>query len=189
MSSKLTFLIVHGAYGNPEGNWFVWLKAKLEKSGHIVFAPTFPTPEGQDFNNWLRVSKATLANHLPEKTVLIGHSTGSIFVLRLAEQTKQPYKAVFSVCPFAVDLGLPEFDPLNASFIYPAFNWEHVKAGARNIYCLAGDNDPYVPLSASQRVAEAIDSQLTIVPNGGHLNADTGYREFPLLLEKIQENL
>lgn len=37
-------IIIHGAYGNPEENWFPWLKKELEKLDCRVFVPKFPTP-------------------------------------------------------------------------------------------------------------------------------------------------
>lgn len=185
--SPVNYLIVHGSYGNPEGNWFPWLKQQLESAGGKVFAPRFPTPDGQSLTRWRKIAEAALAHCLPRNTVLIGHSTGAIFVLRLAETTPEPFRAVYAVCPFARDLGLPEFDPLNATFINPPFDWKRTSRGARKIVCFAGNNDPYVPLACSQDIADNLDTQLIVVKKGGHLNAESGYHQFPLLLENIRK--
>lgn len=40
-------LIVHGKENGPEGNWFPWLKTFMEKHGHNVKVPKFPTPKNQ----------------------------------------------------------------------------------------------------------------------------------------------
>jgi predicted alpha/beta hydrolase family esterase len=178
------YLIVHGAMGNPEGNWFPWLKSNL-KDGQ-VFVPKFPTPAGQNLEAWLAVAQSILKNCLPKDTILIGHSSGALLVLRMAERAHQPFKAIFSVCPFGRDLGLAEFDPLNASFIRPAFDWQAVSRGADKITCLAGGDDPYVPLAYSKEIADALSTELIVIPKGGHLNADAGITEFPILLGRIQ---
>ncbi len=178
-----TYLIAHGAFGSPDENWFPWLKSELKDA--CVFVPHFPTPDGQNLNAWLEIASSALKKSSPENTVLIGHSTGALLVLRMAEKTKVPYKAVIAVCPFARPLGLPEFDPLNDSFIKPAFDWKAVERGAKKIVCFAGDNDPYVPLGFSKEIASAVNAEFIVVPQGGHLNAKAGKIQFPELLNRI----
>ena len=41
-------LLLHGAYGNPDENWFPWVKGELESKGFLVQTPTFSTPENQN---------------------------------------------------------------------------------------------------------------------------------------------
>lgn len=125
MASRVNYLIAHGAYGYPEENWFPWLKNKLSKNAKVI-VPKFPTPEGQSLDAWLAIADQSLAGFTPENTLLIGHSAGAVLVLRMAEKTHKPFKAVFSVCPFARPLGLPQFDPLLATFVQPAFDWQAV---------------------------------------------------------------
>ena len=43
----MNVLILHGAYGAPDTNWFPWLSDHLMRSGHDVSVPKLPTPEGQ----------------------------------------------------------------------------------------------------------------------------------------------
>lgn len=186
MPPKLHFLIAHGTGGSPAGNWFPWLKKALEEEGHTVSAPPFPTPENQSLTNWIKVAKEALNGHEPSNIVLVGHSTGSILVLRLAELTDKPYRAIFSICPFAQDLGNADFDPLNSTFVQKPFDWGRVSQGAELITCFAGDNDPYVPLHMTQEVAAGAKAKLYVIPNGGHLNAETSYFEFPALLQEIR---
>ncbi|MDD3371035.1 MAG: alpha/beta fold hydrolase [Alphaproteobacteria bacterium] len=180
-----TCLIIHGAYGTPDENWFPWLRSKLAEK--TVFVPAFPTPDGQNLENWLKIALASLRDIPPEETVLIGHSIGAALALRMAEKTQKPFRAIFAVSPFARDLGLPDFDSLNASFIHPEFDWDAVARGAEHISCLAGDNDPYVPLALPEEIAAHVGAKLTVVPKGGHLNAAAGFTEFPLLLDQLKK--
>jgi len=187
MPSALNYLIVHGCYGYPTENWFSWLQQQLEDDGGKVKVPQFPTPESQSFASWSRIAKCALSGWNPAETILIGHSVGSVFVLRLAEQATEPYKAVFAACPFAKPLGIPEFDPILPTFLEPPFDWARVKKGTQKIACFAGDNDPYVPLPYAREVADAVGAPLTVVEKGGHLNAAAGYTSFPAMFDAIRK--
>ena len=58
------------------------------------------------------------------------------------------------------------------------------------IICFAGDNDPYLPQDVLQRFSTLCGAkEFIIIPNGGHLNAESGYTTFPLLLETIKKEL
>lgn len=181
----LNFLIVHGTCGHPEGNWFLWLKQELESQGHTVLIPRFPTPEGQTFSAWRTIALKAVEALDPEQTVLVGHSIGAAFVLRLAEEAAKPYRAVFAVCPFVRPLGLKDFDPFNETFVAHAFDWARIKNNAARIFCFAGTDDPYVPLSLAEEVSEKAGAVLERGGKGGHLNEESSYRAFPLLLDKI----
>lgn len=45
----------------------------------------------------------------------------------------------------------------------------------------------YVPMAAAQRLADGLQTEIKIIPNGGHLNAESGYTKFPELMELINE--
>ncbi len=185
MPKQTSVIVVHGTGGSSEGNWFPWIKRELTAVGCTILVPSFPTPEGQSFDAWHNVFDG-INTYQPQHTILIGHSIGASFVLRLAEETSVPYKALFAVCPFSKKLGIKEFDALNATFVDYPFNWSRIKMGAKHRLCFAGDNDPYVPLPYSAFIAEQIDAPLKVVQKGGHLNAESGHLSFPELLESVK---
>lgn len=41
----------------------------------------------------------------------------------------------------------------------------------------------------AEKFASLCSGKLEIIPNGGHLSEGSGYKEFPLLLEKIKKEL
>lgn len=178
-------LIIHGAFGSPQGNWFPWLKRELEKDGWKVKVPTFPTPEGQSLSAWQKIAESELVGVDAQNTVLVGHSIGAALALRLAEITKLPYKALFLVSPFLKKINLPDLDAINATFYEHQYDWAKIISNAGRIHSFAGDNDPYVPLGHSEEVALNAKSDLVVIKEGGHLNAEFGYDKFPLLLDAI----
>ena len=181
------FLIVHGTLGSPESNWYLWLKRELEAAGHTVLVPHFPTPEGQSFASWWGIAEEALKNFDPANTILIGHSMGAVFALSLAEKAKKAFRAIYIVSPFMRTLGIEPYDTLNATFIGKSFDWPKIIQNAGKVFCFAGKDDPYVLLAYAKEVADFAGATLTVVEKGGHLNAESGYREFPLLLDKIRQ--
>ncbi|HNY25339.1 MAG TPA: alpha/beta hydrolase [Alphaproteobacteria bacterium] len=179
MNKKI--IILHGTGGSPEGNWFPWLKEKLERHGNIVYVPKLPTPENQSLQNWL-VAFYNQVPSLDENTILIGHSCGAAFILNILEKLNKPVKESVFVSGFINKLGNKYFDDLNETFIENNFDWERIKSNAGKITILYGDNDPYIPLKAAQRLAEKLKQPITIIKNGGHLNAEFGFTKFDELL-------
>lgn len=180
----MKILILHGAHGAPETNWFPWLRDQLETSGQEVSTPRFPTPDGQSLETWLGVLNDA-NDQAPSDTVLVGHSLGVALALRLAERTDEPYAAAFLAAGFFGELGLPDYDPINASFFEGGIDWDRVRRGANRWHAYAGDDDPYVPVARSEEIAGHTGGSLTIIEGGGHLNQETGFVEFPRLLDDL----
>ncbi|HQH26166.1 MAG TPA: alpha/beta fold hydrolase [Oligoflexia bacterium] len=181
-------IVNHGTGGSPQSNWFPWLAAELGALGCRVVVPQYPTPEGQRLDNWLEVFERE-AGPCTSKTILVGHSAGAAFMLRVIERLAAPVKASFFTAGFARLLNNPEFDPLIESFVAEPFNWERIRQNAGQAVVYHGDNDPYVPLALGQEIAEELGAQFVMVPGGGHLNAAFGFTTFDLLLCSIKDTL
>ena len=52
--ARLRVVVLHGAHGGPDTNWFPWLHSALESQGLEVVRPRLPTPQGQSLAAWLR---------------------------------------------------------------------------------------------------------------------------------------
>ncbi|MDR0448962.1 MAG: alpha/beta hydrolase [Rickettsiales bacterium] len=178
---KRDIVILHGTCGSPDGNWFPWLAARAEADGHRVFIPKLPSPEGQSLENW----KKALPPIGPD-TILVGHSCGATFLLHILESLDAPAAGSILVSGFVDKLGNEFFDNLNETFTNHKFDWEKIRRNAGQVAIFHGDNDPYVPLAAAQKVADGLGAPLTIVPNGGHLNSESGYTQFTEILEAIK---
>ncbi len=118
--------------------------------------------------------------------MLVGHSLGAAFALRLVERAVEPVAGLLLAAGFIGALGLPDYDTINRSFFADPFNWAGIRERKGPVCrCWAGDDDPYVPLPRSQHVAEQLDVPLDVVPKGGHLNGETGFHAFPQLRDAI----
>ncbi|MFA5048093.1 MAG: alpha/beta hydrolase [Patescibacteria group bacterium] len=181
-------IIIHGTGSSPNGNWFPWLKIELEKLGHDVFVPWFPTPERQSLENWLKTFEE-YEQYLNEDSVVVGHSLGVAFLLNVLEKLESPIKAAFFVAGFIGPINNPEFDELNKTFADKQFDWMTIKNNCRKFVVINSDNDPYVSLDKGQELADKLGTGLIVLGGAGHINKEAGYMEFEFLLEKIKSEI
>ena len=172
----MNFFIFHGIYGNPEENWFPWLKNELEKKGFEVIVPKFPTPLNQTLESWMRVIQK-YENKINEDTVLIGHSLGAVFILNYLELANKKIKAAFLVAGYH-KLLTNEFYELNKTFVYKEFDFEKIRRNCKKFFVIASDNDQYIPLETNKELASLLSADFKVIHNGGHLNKQAGFIEF-----------
>ena len=179
-----TAFIIHGSFGNPNENWFPWLKVELEKIGYLVFVPEFPTPENQSLNSWRKVFDE-YKNIISDETIFIGHSLGPAFILDILENIDVEISACFFVAGFLGLLGNVEFDEINKTFTDRYFDWNKIKLHSKDFFTYHSDNDPYLPMNKAMELADKLDIKVTEIIGAGHFNADSGYIKFKQLLQNI----
>ena len=177
--------IIHGTEGYPEENWFPWLKKQIEKRDYKVFVPQFPSPPkvAAKIDEWIDVLK-NYEQYINEDTIIIGHSLGGIFTLRILERLKHRVNAA---CFVGTAIGIRpilNYDRDN-SFSGFSFDWKTTIKKARHFVVFQSDNDPYVSLGNGEELAKNLNVKLNFVPNAGHFNSKAGYDKFELLLEKL----
>lgn len=180
-------VIIHGTGGDPQGNWFPWLKTELEKSGHRVYVPRFPTPQKQTLETWLNVFGG-YEKYLDENAIIIGHSLGAAFLLSIIEKLDHPIKAAYLVSGFIGLINNLAFDELNRTFTVRDFNWTKIRHDCEEFYVISSDNDPFVPVQKGEELAKNLNVKMIILGGAGHINKDSGYVKFELLLNLILKN-
>ena len=185
---KPNFVIIHGVMASPKAHWFPWLKSQLLSHGLECDVPKMPTPENQKLDVWLKTLNDL--SIVRQNSILIGHSIGAAFILRFLQQSNLRGLQTILLAPFVDKINLEPYDILNASFIQSPddpFDWRKIQLAAHKILCIAGENDPYVPLSLSKFVANKLEVKLEVIQNGQHLNSDAGFIKFPRLLDLCLE--
>ena len=181
-----TVFIFHGTEGYPQENWFPWLKEKLEATGNYkVFVPQFPSPPvvPAKIAEWFEVLKA-YEKDINEDTIIIGHSLGGKFLLRVLEQRTKPIRAaVFVGTPIGIQPILN--NERDVAFTKSSFDWEKIKSSVRDFIVYQSDDDPYVGLENGEELAGNLGVELSFIPNAGHFNKSAGYTEFQDLLDNV----
>ena len=179
-----TVFIFHGTAGYPEENWFPWLKQKLESVNCEVIIPQFPTPENQSLENWFNIFNKYKKNFTSD-TILVGHSLGGAFLLRVLEKNNMKIKAAFLVSTPVGVLPIKNYET-DKPFIEHSFNWVKIKNNCEQFFVFHSDNDPYVCLENGKELSKQLRTELIFVSGCGHFNKVAGFDTFDLLLEKIK---
>lgn len=176
-------IIIHGTEGYPEENWFPWLKNELEKQGYKVSVPQFPSPPilPAKISEWFEVLKSYEMN---ADTLLIGHSLGGLFALRILEQLPHSINAACFVGT-PVGIGWIKNYERDSAFCGFDLDWKKIRGKAKRFVVFHSDNDPYVGLENGEKLAKELNAKLNFVPNAGHFNTKAGYTKFPELLSEI----
>ena len=176
------YLIMHGSFGSKDGNWFPWLKERLEKENKNVIVPQMPVGVGnQNFENWSEVLDQL---EIDNDTTIIAHSIAPIFICKYLITNKIKVKKLIFVCGFNNYLGIDsDFDVVNAPMFID--NFYDVKNYCEDIICFYSDNDPYVKYEVEKDFADKITTNQQIIKNGGHINSESGYTQFEEILKFI----
>lgn len=177
-----TVYILHGIGGSPDENWFPWLKRELETQGCTVIVPQFPHPHEPKLDEWLEHFSQF---KLTKDAILVGHSLGGIFALRILEKVKSPIRATFLVAPVTGPLDGKDYAPLMTTFTEAPLDHAAIKQQGGSIHLLHADNDPYISLEHAENLATKLGINVDLIPGGGHLGTLAGFAEFPKLRSGI----
>ncbi|WP_040975432.1 RBBP9/YdeN family alpha/beta hydrolase [Necropsobacter massiliensis] len=172
--------IVHGYLAAPEKHWFPWLGQQLSDIGiecHILAMPNAQTPNAQE---WLDYLKHHVV--IDEKTIIIGHSLGSIATLNLlAFEYARPLAAIFVSGFYQPVEGLEELMPFSNLYAIapPCMPFP--------CYVISALDDPIVPHRYSDELAKHLQAVYIRLPRGGHFLDREGCTEFPPVLKLIKE--
>jgi len=179
-NNKPRIVFIHG---NDTLHWsFAWpkiLKKELEKSGFPTFFETFPDSILARSKYWL----SYLSDYVKagEKDVIVGWSSGAVAALRYAESNKILGSVLVS-CNYT-DLG-DSMEKQSGYYATP-WNWEKIKSNQQKIALFYGDNDPFIPQSEFEFIANRISADTHIIPGGKHF---IEYEQFPELLDYIRKS-
>lgn len=181
---KDNYFLIHGSFSNPFSNWFPWLYEELSRRDAEVYVPDFPTGVGfQNYANWSKLLKVYFdAGLITENTIFFAHSIAPVFVCKFLIENKIRVKKLVFVCGFNNYLGVDkDYDSVNREMYLD--NPAEVKKYCDEIIAFYSDNDPYVKYKYEKDFADTVATKQVVIKGGGHLNSESGYKEFPELLE------
>lgn len=184
-----TAIILHGTQSSSSGGWLQWLKAQLEQREFVVWVPDLPNADYPSLVEWTDYILDNCPFEINQNTTLIGHSSGAVAVLVLAQDFTHKINQIISVGVYK-DLeylhDVVNFHANDRIFDIP-FNFDKIKQNCNNIVFIHSDDDPYCPLSHAEFLSKKTLGKLVVMPGQGHFNLDKSpeYNKFPALLDQL----
>lgn len=186
-------IITHGWEGRPERAWYQWLGNELKEKGFEIEVPFIPCSDNPTIEEWTGFLEDLIRVPDPD-TYLIFHSLGCQGGMRYLTLPYIPENAhanrTILVAPFFELLPNrtedPKYGPIIKPWLETPIDYDKVKKHAGDITAIFSDTDPIVPTSNIGLIRERLDPKEIILLNkAGHMGESAGYKEFPLLLEKV----
>lgn len=181
-----TVAILHGIGGHAGIHWQGWLSEQLTEAGFTVLMPNLSNPSQPDRTIWLKELVGLLSSKELKDLIIVAHSLSTTSALDFIEQSSESIYGFISVSGFAQDYQAE----LNGYFLKEKqIDFEQVRDKLDWAEVIFGDDDPYVPQNILNQLANDLKVRPKIIVGGGHLNTQSGYSEFPRLLEIIQNKV
>jgi len=176
MSKKV--LLLHGWGGSDFPHWQSWLAGELARDYGTVCFPLLDHPHFPSKNRWVRQVKALLEEFRPD--VVICHSLANTLWFHLCHEGEiAPVANLFLIAPPRLDC---EIETIKSFFpVTPPAN-----LFAENVQLVTSTTDPYMTPEEAQALQAALDVPMTVLEAAGHINADSGYGEWPWILEQVR---
>ena len=178
MSQKV--LLLHGWEGSDYPHWQSWLAGELAKDYGTVSFLKFSNYNFPSFGAW----KQELITHLKDfkPDIVICHSLANTLWFHLCNTNSiEKVQKLYLVAPPSIKCDIPElesFFPLDI----PKNSY------AKETLLVTSTNDPYMNMDEAKELQKSLGVEMVVLENAGHINADSGYGEWPWILEKIKED-
>lgn len=174
-------LLLHGWEGSDNPHWQSWLAGELAKDYGTVSFLKFSNYDFPNFSNW----KKELISHLDDfkPDIIICHSLANTLWFHLCNTNAvQKVKKLYLVAPPSIKCDIAELE----SF----FPLEMPKnPHSHETLLVTSTDDPYMSIDEAKELQESLGVEMKVLQNAGHINADSGYGEWPWILKKLQEDM
>lgn len=163
-------IIVHCWGGHSNYAWYQSVARQLEAIGYQVQVPDMPNTDEPRLDIWVPYLQKVIEQP-DEDLVLIGHSIGTVAIMRYLETLKADQridKAVF-VAGFTDQLGFRELE----NFFETHLRFIDIRSKVKNGFTtIQSDNDPFVSSQYGVRLHEELGAHLLIKHGAGHMSGE-----------------
>ena len=178
MSTNKT-LILHGWGGSDFPHWQSHLACEIAKNYGTVSFPLLDNCHFPSKNRWVKQVKKILEEFKPN--TVICHSLANTLWFWLCQEEIATVERLFMVSPPS----LSTTEPTIKTF-FPCEIPSNIYA--KEVQLIVSDNDPWIELDEAESMANSIGATYTVIENGGHINADSGFGKWALIEELALKN-
>ncbi len=184
-------VILHRWSGNPESDWYPWLKKELEIKGFDVAIPLAPNTDHPMIQERLEFLDQVM-EEVDENTLFICHSIGCQTLMRyLGTHNKKVGQVIFVAGWFNLQgVILDEGEDVQCiakPWVETPINFEQVKDSYKSITVLLSSNEPYGCVEENKKVfQEKLGAKVIVLENKGHFTEDDGITQISEVLQLIK---
>ena len=171
-------LILHGWGGSDSPHWQSWLAGEIAKDYGSVSFLEFSNFEFPNKNLWKEELLKELSDFKPN--IVICHSLANTLWFHLCnEENIVDVDKLFLVAPPSLKC---EVEELKSFFPVEVPTNLH----AKEALLISSTNDPYMSLEEAKSLQNSLGIEMEILKEAGHINTDSGYGEWPWMLQKLK---
>ena len=178
MNHRAKTLILHGWGGSDWPHWQAWLASELAKDYGTVSFPLIQHPHYPHLNRWKKQVKKYLSDFKPD--TVICHSLANTLWFHLCHDGDiEEVQNLLLVAPPRLNCAI---ETIKSFFpIKPPKS-----LFAKKAMMVASSDDPYMSMDEAWALQEALQIPMKVLEKAGHINADSGYGEWPWVLEYLK---
>lgn len=170
-------LLLHGWGGSDYPHWQAWIAGEIAKEYGTVSFPLLVDKDLPQKELWLKQLKSHLHEFQPN--IVICHSLANTLWFHLCNE--EEIKGIEHLLLVAPPSNSCEIEELKTFFpCRPPANLY-----AKNITLVTSDSDPYMSVDEANALAKQYNLEHIVLHNAGHINADSGHREWSFVKEWI----
>ncbi|MEK6936237.1 MAG: alpha/beta hydrolase [Nanoarchaeota archaeon] len=185
--------LIHRWDGNPDSDWYPWLKKELQNKGFEIIIPEMPDTAEPKIDKWVSELKDVIKT-VDEDTYFIGHSIGCQTIMRYLEKLPEKNKiagAIFVAGWFKLaNLEGAEVEEIAKPWLETPINLDNLNHKIKKLIVILSDNEPYDFIKENSEIfKEKLNAKIIIEKQKGHFTEDDGVTKLPIVLNKLLEML
>jgi len=172
-------LLVHGWGGSDFPHWQSWLAGEIAKEYGTVQFLHFTDVDTPKLDLWSDELLEALESFKPE--IVICHSLANTLWFHLCNTTTlKEIQKLYLVAPPSLQCSVPELKEF-----FPVQIPRQLYA--KKALLVSSTNDPYMSIDEANILQKELAVEMKVLENAGHINAESGYGEWPWILESLQK--